>query len=60
MIYMDVRPLSPPTLASLAGVLVRGHEKVPVCGRIWVPAGGRLEVPIPRFDVSAGFVNPRR
>ena len=28
--------------------LVRGHERVPVCGQLEVPTGGHLEVPTPR------------
>jgi len=37
---------------------VHGNEKVPVCGRFQVPAGGRLKVPIPR--VSSGVSGPGR
>jgi hypothetical protein len=33
---------------------VRGHEKVPVCGRVVVPAGGQLKVPIPRSSCRPG------
>jgi hypothetical protein len=33
---------------------VRGHEKVPVCGRVVVSAGGRLKVPIPRSSCRPG------
>ena len=33
---------------------VRGHEKVPVCGRVEVSAGGQLKVPIPRSSCRPG------
>jgi len=33
---------------------VRGREKVPVCGRVEVSAGGRLKVPIPRSSCRPG------
>jgi hypothetical protein len=33
-----------------AFTLVRGHEKVPVCGQVQVAAGGQLKVPIPRVS----------
>ena len=34
--------------------LVRGHEKVPVCGQVEVSAGGQLKVPIPRSSCRPG------
>ncbi len=43
----------------LHGAHVRGHEKVPVCGRVEVPAGGRLKSNS-SFVVSAGSVSPGR
>ncbi len=34
---------------------VHGHEKVPVCGRVEVPAGGHVKVPIPRSSCLPGL-----
>jgi len=39
---------------------VRGHEKVPACGQVWVLAGGQVKVLIPRFVVSTGGCGPGR
>jgi predicted enzyme related to lactoylglutathione lyase len=51
-----IKALVPQTIPEI----VRGHEKVPVCGRVQVPAGGQLKVPIPRFVVSSGLPGPGR
>jgi integrase len=36
--------------------IVHGHEKVPVCGRFQVPAGGQLRLVPPKTDDSARTV----
>jgi len=50
----DVASLSARCRVPSRRPIVRGHEKVPACGRFEVLAGGQVKVPGPSFVVSFG------